>query len=766
MKKMPPTVKLYALRLTTFFVVLVAAPLTSMAQSSTGTVSGLTVDEHGDVVPGVEMTLTNEETGLRKQQATDGDGGFVFALLPPARYGLQARRAGFATVTYKSVLVNVGDQKGLKVLMKVGPVAASVTIEDVPLVQPDNSSVSTLVDRHFVENLPLNGRSFDALLELTPGTAVTVAQSYEPGRFSVNGQRPNANYFTIDGVGANVGISPGTFLEQTAAGTTPPVSALGSTNTLVPVDDLQEFRVHTSTYAPEFGRTPGAQVSIITRSGTNAFHGTLFEYFRNEALDANDWFANRQGLDKPAMRQNDFGGVLGGPVLRNRTFFFFSYERLRLRLPRVAITQVPSLSLRQNAPLSVRPLLNAFPAPNGRDFGNGFAEFSASFSNPATVDATSVRIDQMVGSRLLLFGRFNHAPSDLSARGGLGGLSLSVPVSGSFGTTTLTLGATQVVTPRVSNELRFNHSRVRAGTSYPLDDFGGAAPPAASSLFPSPVNPENAQYTLFLPTTALTLGRLAENFQRQLNFVNNLTVAAGAHALRFGVDYRRLAPISGAQEYNLNVAFNTTAAVLSGTASRVTVTANKGRLHPRFTNFSAYAQDTWRARPRLTITYGVRWELNPTPSEANGDDPYTVRGLDDPATMTLAPQGTPFFETTYGNFAPRMGVAYQLSEAQGRETVLRGGFGVFYDLGTGTSGTAFYGANFPNSVSRTVVNAAFPLSPEVLAPRPFGLNTPYSTLFVTDPHLTLPRTYQWHFGGEQSLGMRQSLSASYVGAAA
>jgi hypothetical protein len=140
--------------------------------------------------------------------------------------------------------------------------------------------------------------------------------------------------------GANVGIAAGTFLEQTGAGTTPPVSALGGTNSLVSVDAVQEFRVQTSSYAPEFGRTPGGQISIITRSGTNEFHGTAFEYFRNEALDANDWFANAKKLGKPPLRQNDFGGVFGGPILRNRTFFFFSYEGLRLRLPQVALTKV------------------------------------------------------------------------------------------------------------------------------------------------------------------------------------------------------------------------------------------------------------------------------------------------------------------------------------------------------------------------------------------------------------------------------------------
>lgn len=736
------------------------------AQSSTATMSGICLDENGAVVPDVTVAVVNADTKFRRQVTTDSAGHFAVPLLPPGRYDLMVRRQGFETVEIESVVLNVSDQRSLRIQLKVGQISETVTIKGASLIQTESAAVSTLVDRQFAGGLPLNGRSCDALIRLTPGSALTIAQSFEPGQFSINGQRPNANYYMVDGAGANVGISPGTFLEQTGAGTTPPVSALGGTNSLVSVDDLQEFRIQTSSYAPEFGRTPGGQISIITRSGTNEFHGTVFNYFRNEALDANDWFANSRNLAKAPLRQNDFGGVLGGPIVRSRTFFFFSYEGLRLRLPQVSLSIVPSASLRQNAPSSIQPLLNAFPVPNGRDFGNGLAEFNASFSNPSTVNATSFRVDHIVGRKLLLFGRYNYAPSDFAARGGLSGLSLSVPTRGAYRTMTLTLGATQVLGPKVNNELRANYSHVRAGASYPLDDFGGAIPPPASSLFPSSVNSGNSQFTFtLLNATTWTLGPLAQNYQRQLNLVDNLAVAAGSHSLRFGADYRRLSPISGVQEYNLAIAFNTLSDILAARASRATVSANLGRLYPLFTNFSAYAQDTWRAGRRLTITYGLRWELNPAPREANGDDPFTVLGLDNPATLTLAPQGTPFFETTYGNLAPRVGAAYRLSESAGRETVLRAGFGVFYDLGTGTTSTAFYGASFPHRSSRTFINASFPLSSDMLARPPFTSNPPYPTLFVSDPHLTLPRTYQWNIAIERSLGVNQTLSVSYVGAA-
>src|SRR5262249_39418019 len=168
----------------------------------------------------------------------------------------------------------------------------------------------------------------------------------DQGQFSVNGQHADANYFTVDGVSANFGVTGYGAMVQTASGALPALSAAGGTNSLVSVDAMQEFRIQTSSFAPEFGRTPGGQISIVTRSGTNAFHGTLFEYFRNDKLDAKEWFVNFNGLAKPAERQNDFGGVLGGPVRKEKTFFFFSYEGLRLRQPSTQQSVVPDSASR------------------------------------------------------------------------------------------------------------------------------------------------------------------------------------------------------------------------------------------------------------------------------------------------------------------------------------------------------------------------------------------------------------------------------------
>src|SRR5437773_8061917 len=387
------------------------------AQSASATLSGTVSDETGAVIPSVNITVFNLSTALHRHAATDDRGSYVIPLLPPGRYNMTAQRSGFTPVEIRNVVLNTGDQLALRIKLKVGEIGASVTIIEDPASVQQSAANGTVINRHFVENLPLNGRSFQSLFELTPGIVLTRASFNEQGQFSVNGQRANANYFMVDGVSANIGVSAGAAPGQSAAGSLPALTALGSTSNLVSIDALEEFRILTSNYAPEFGRTPGAQISIISRSGGNDFHGSVFNYFRNDALDASDWFANSKGLRRPAIRQNDFGGVAGGPLIKDHTFYFFSYEGLRLRQPQIATTEVPSLPSRANAPSGTKPFLQAFPIPNGPETHNGLAEFSASYSDPSSLNAASLRIDQVVRSKMVLFGRYNRATSATVQRG-------------------------------------------------------------------------------------------------------------------------------------------------------------------------------------------------------------------------------------------------------------------------------------------------------------------------------------------------------------
>jgi hypothetical protein len=746
----------------TCLVVLVAQRVA--AQSASATLSGTAIDESHAVVPQVQITVVNLDTRVERRSATNNQGIFSVPSLPPGRYTVTGEHAAFSKVVIPEILLNVDDQQSVTLLLKVGPLSDAVTVAVSHTVETRSPAVTTVVDREFLQELPLNGRTLHGLLELTPGVVLVSGQ----GQFSVNGQRDNANYFILDGVGANAGIAPLPSLGPTAGGTVPAFNALGSTASLVSVDAVQEFRVETSTYAAEFGRTPGAQVSLVTRSGTNQLRGDMFEYFRNEALDANDWFANSLGLPKPRLRQSDFGGATGGPIVRDRTFFFVSYEGLRLEQPRVGITPVPTLVARQRAPPGVQPYLLAFPVPNGQSLGNDLAEFAASYSNAATLNAAGIRVDHNIGRTVTVFGRYWEAPSETRTRGGEGAFNAlsSIGASG-VDTRTVTTGITQILGQTASHELRVNVSRSTGRSTYDLDDFGGAVPPADTQIFPAFASRANSLilFAMLAPSAGYTLGKNVDNRQRQLNIVDAVSLTRASHLLKAGVDYRRLSPVLDVLNYGEQALFfNGASGAISGHADSVSIFSTPLTRFPIFTNVSAYVQDAWRVSSRMTLTAGLRWELNPPPSEANGNLAYTVVGLESPAAMTLAPLGTPLWKTTYDNFAPRVGVAWQLSTVSGRESVLRAGAGTFYDLGTGSIGGAFQQSAFPYFSSKPLSNVAFPLNSIDAQPAPINATPPYQNLVVADSNLVLPRVYEWSAAIEQALGSH-TVSLSYVGAA-
>ena len=760
-----------------------------VAQGATATLSGVVTDETGAVISGVNIAVINIAQNFQRSTTTNDEGVFIVVSLPPGNYSLKAEHEGFSTGELKDVILNVNDQRVIKMFLKVGNISQTVEIVDSSSLIDESPAVATVVDRQFVDNLPLNGRSFQSLITLSPGVVLTKTTGAEQGQFSVNGQRASANYFTVDGVSANIGAIATIVPGQSAAGALPGLSAFGGTNNLVSVDALQEFKIQTSTFAPEFGRTPGAQVSLVTRSGTNTLHGSVFDYVRNDVLDATDWFVNANPvLRKPPLRQNNFGAVLGGPMLlpdfgeggpavtsgKNRLFFFFSYEGLRLRQPLVGISDVPSLTARQTAPAVIQPFLNLYPKPNGAPRANGLAPFSASFSNPTTLNATSIRIDSILGSKLTLFGRYNHSPSETIGRGAAS-TSLNTLSHFDVKTQTLTFGATYLPSATVNNDLRVNFSRHKAATYFTVDDFGGAVLPPESLIFPSNRTSADSGGTININGALLgsfVFGKRPQSVQRQFNVVDNLSFVRANHQLKFGVDYRRLVPIFDVQDYLATLVFNGVGSVASAPAGsffsgRVLQAAISSHQSPQtvvFNNFSLYAQDTWRISSKLTFTYGLRWDVNPPPHEANGNDPFTLTQIDNPATFAFAPRGTPLWKTTYDNFAPRFGLSYQLSNRQGKETMLRGGVGVFYDLGNGAAGNAFVGS-YPFTNIKILSNVPFPLSASnSAAPVSGPAPTSSDNTYVFDSELKLPRIYQWNLSIEQSLGVNQTITSSYVAA--
>src|SRR5712671_2045958 len=325
------------------FCVAIALSGMCLAQSESATLSGRVTDPGGSAVVGAQVVLTNVETNVDSRTKTNNAGLYVFAGVHPGKYRVAAGATGFRVLIKEGLVLHVQDELAENFALTLGTLSETVTvIADATPVNTTDATVSTVVDRNFAENLPMNGRSFQSLIQLTPGVVTVPSNANDPGQFSINGQRADANYWMVDGVSANIGVSGGSGLEGGISGTLGGSSAQGGTNSLVSIDAMQEFRIQTSTYAPEFGRQPGGQISIVTRSGTNRFHGTLFEYLRNDVLDANNWFNGTvtPPLPKAEERQNNFGGTFSGPIVKDRTFFFFSYEGNRLRLPRTLLTSV------------------------------------------------------------------------------------------------------------------------------------------------------------------------------------------------------------------------------------------------------------------------------------------------------------------------------------------------------------------------------------------------------------------------------------------
>jgi hypothetical protein len=748
----------------------------AFAQSATGTIGGRVTDSSGGAVPGATLIATSEATGLPTETTSLTDGLFTVLGLQPGRYRIEARLAGFRTATQERVTVNIETRTTVNVMLDPGEVTETVVVEATSLVDRTSPAVGTVIDRQFLDYLPLNGRSFQTLLELTPGVVLTKPSITSPGQFSVNGQRGNANYFMVDGVSANVGTSVNAQFSQQAAGTLPGLTVTGGTNALVSVDALEEFKVQTSSYAPEFGRTPGGQVSLVTRSGTNRLTGSAYDYIRNDAFDANDWFNNRNGIEKLKLRQQQFGATLGGPLMlpgydgRGRTFFFASYEGLRLTQPQdVTFAVVPSMEARARASGIVGELFNAFPLPNApwQPGDPALTErYRVAVSFPSRFDATSVRLDQHLGGAVRIFGRVNHTPSSFNQRTFANGQNAFA-----LDTTTATAGTTWNQGARTVHDTRLNVSRSRGLFEFDVLPVDGAAIPSLETLYPSfasrAASRLNVQLTAGMPFQSgrspanFTIGKSLGNAQQQYNIVHTTTHLAGRHELKGGVDWRLLNPLSDFSTYGFGYVFSSVEqALATGAPTSATVQAFAPESRFDVSNLSLFLQDHWRANARLSLTYGFRYEVNPPPS---GDPllPYTFDGLDDPLTMTLAAPGTRFYETRRDNVAPRVGGAYVLSEA--RDVVLRGGFGVYYDLGTGTALRGYTG--FPFNSFRSVPSPGpLPLADATLSPQPFNAHPPYAATFhVTDRSLRLPFTRQWNASIEKGFGRNQALSASYVG---
>jgi hypothetical protein len=762
-----------------FFGIAILYLVVAHTWGQTAQLSGQVTDSQNAVIAGAELRIVNLATGVERYTQTNGEGYYTAPFLQPNRYKLYVQKQGFETAVSDDLTLTVGQALVMTFQLRVGSTQQQVVVEGgSQLLNTTDAAVSTIIDRKFVENIPLNGRSLQDLISLTPGVVTQSPQASSGtalnGDFSINGQRTESNYYLVDGVSGNISSGSATngITQSALSGSISSTTALGTTQSLISLDALQEFRIESSSYSAEYGHSPGGQVSFMSRSGTNDFHGSIFDYLRNNFFDANDWFNSHYSKPIAALRQNDFGGSVGGPVRvprlyngRDRSFFFLSYEGLRLTEPQAASVQyVPDAFMRQQAPAAIQSILNAFPIQNGNDYGNAtspsLAQFIEPYSVPSQIDSASIRVDHSFGPKLVLFFRASDTPSSTTSR------LLSVLRRSNIDTLTYTLGGTSEISPRIDNDLRIGYSRATSQAIQAIDSFGGATPidlSVATGLGATPFT--YPQVVLIIGGVGFsTLQAINSRVrQHQWNFVDSINISRRKHQLRFGVDYRRITSPTIPFSPQISAFFESATAILSNAPASVFL-AKRNSAVPIINQVAAFAQDEWRVGPGLSLSLGIRWELDPPPSEANGQDPYTLLGnVYNPASLSLAPRGTPLWKSARYNFAPRLGLAWVAHNHADYDSVIRAGGGVFFDTTNRLAVDAFNGIGF--QASHNYFGSSLPITQIELDFSP-SATPPFTTgaVYAFPEHLQLPYTLGWNASLQQALGKTQALTISYVGA--
>jgi hypothetical protein len=671
-------------------VLLATAP--ALAQT-TATITGTISDTSGGALPGVQLTLEQTQTGLVRTLTTGSDGRFVFPGLPVGEYALRAELQGFRPLLRQGLIITVGQVITVPLEMAVGGIEQAVTVlGDAGLVNTATSELSFLVGEQAIASLPLNGRNYTDLALLQPG--VLPYPSRDGGSvvahglgMSVNGQDYRSNVYLLDGTLQN-DFTNGP--AGSAAGT-----ALG-------IESIQEFRVETNAYSAEFGRNYGGQINVLTKSGTNSLRGSLYEFHRNDALDAKNYFDTG---DKPEFARNQFGGAVGGPLRQDRLFFFAGYEALRENLGKTISSFVPDdnarLGLLPDGPVSisslVRPYLDAIPRANGPSIGSGLAPHTFEFDQKLDQDFFQGRLDYHNGNGAHhLFGRYTY--DDAVHR-----LPTDYPqFPRSFISTNqfFTGEYRNVLSERTVQTLRFGYSRTRVGQNVEANLAAPLPPFVTGRALVGDIDIGGMQR--FGPQTSANL-RLAQNvYSGQYD----LTQTRGRHLLKAGVLAERYRAFMTNPTFSLGIyAFANVRAFLENRALRFVGLGPEGDIDRDWSwmLYGFYAQDSIQISPRLTVNGGLRYELTTMPIDTGGRDSALVN-LSDPAPTT----GRLFDEPSRASVSPRTGVAWDV--LGDGSTSVRAGYGLYFN--SNNQQNLIVTVTNPPATPRFVIpNASFPDPP-------------------------------------------------------
>ena len=688
------------------------------------------------------VTVVNEDNGFRRVTQSEPGGAYLVASLRPGIYKISVRKEGFIPVERYGVRLTVSALTRADFVLPVGTRTESITVYgNPPLLNRQDASTGASVDRDQIDRLPVDGGGLLTLLELAPGTNVTPATRGEAGQFTATGQRPNTNYFTIDGISANTGVAAGGIPAQSTGGALPALSAFGSMDSLISLDAVQDLRVTTSTSGAEMGRLPGANIALNSRSGANEFHGTTQFRIRNELLSANDWFANQAGYGPLPLRLEGLSQTFSGPLRHDHTFFLLTYEGMELRQPYSWQQPVPSLDSRQAAQDWVQPILNLFPAPNSPGLlASGVAEWFGRSDRPASLNVGGARVDQAIGSRVSLFGRYNDSPSSND----FGIISVNHL---DLRSRSLTLGVNLRPTSNWVLDSRVNESQSSANSLW--DDPGASECSLQILVYHFSRDPASCDYLVRVSIGGVgqvVSGQEGDRRQRQFQLVQNASLHRKAHTLTFGADYRRIVGIRRDYASTLEVYADDLPSLVNG-KNLWDWAALAQNTSAEIHELSLWVQDAWRVTSRLTLSAGLRWEYSPPPLPVDG-----VYFLN-PATNTVFPnkapeQELPLWPVSHRDFAPRLGVALRLT-GDGK-TVLRAGGGLYYDSSLSIATDSLNGG--PLNISNLNGPGRGGL---------FSFNLTYGFL----RNLRLPTVEQWNVFVERSLGAHDVASIGYVGAA-
>lgn len=704
------------------------------AQSSY--LSGRVLDSSEAGIAGATITVVDQNAGFRRVTESETDGAFVVGSLRPGLYKITARKQGFRTMIRFNVRLAPAQPARTDFMLSVGTIEETITVEGAaPLLNQEDASIGARIARDEIEALPLNGRGVLSLLELTPGVTVTPATRGEAGQFTANGQRPNSNSFTVDGISANTGVLAGGLPAQTPGASLPAMTAFGSLDSVIPIDSLEDLRVQTSTSGVAYGRLPGASIALNSRAGSNAFHGSVQYRFLNQDMAANDWFANLSGQSRAAGWMQSGRASLGGALSRNHAFFLLSWEGLQMQAPYVFRELVPSVEIRQNAPAWASAALNLFPAPNGASAGGGLIEWNGARTLPAGLNARSLRIDDAITSKITFFGRFSDAPS--TNRFGSGQVDRLHMDSRS-----LTLGLNLRPASSLTFDLRANISSTEATSAWIAMDGADNSCALQRLVATVALTPVACPYLVRFTISgagSIVAGDEGLRRQRQWQTGGALTFQHGAHAFKAGADFLRISP----SRADASATFSIISAGLTGVDNPGTLWRSES--DPVSSSIvvrqvSTWMEDEWRVSPRLTINAGLRWEFSPAPV------PREAVNFLDPAEASISSRKQPLWRHAATNFAPRLGVAYKLT----RNTVLRAGGGIYYDSSLSFATDALNGS--PLNISQDSRST------------PSGAFISYLLKYGFLANLQLPRVAQWSVSLEHAFGSRDALAISYAGA--